>query len=139
MSRLAMPLSIWIAEVAACALTVLFLCGDASAAQSGKASWYSHTSVTASGERCDPNLFTAAHRSLPFGTMVLVENLSNGRTVVVRINDRGPFVRSRIIDVTKAAAQQLGWHCHGNGWRVLPSRVGEGMTVVSYSRTSSRR
>lgn len=55
----------------------------------------------------------AAHRTLPFGTQVRVQNLGNGRAVVVRINDRGPFVRGRVIDVTKAAAQQLGFI--GNG------------------------
>jgi len=52
--------------------------------------------------------FAAAHRSLPFGTRVRVENLSNGRSVVVRINDRGPFVGGRVIDVTRGAAEQLG-------------------------------
>ena len=65
-------------------------------------------SMTASGERCNPNALTAAHRSLPFGTRVKVENLKTGRSIVVRINDRGPFVRGRIIDLTKAAARRLG-------------------------------
>ena len=55
-----------------------------------------------------PNELTAAHRSLPFGTRVLVENLANGRSVVVRINDRGPFVGGRIIDLSKAAAASIG-------------------------------
>ncbi len=82
--------------------------GDA-LAQTGRASWYALTSKTASGERCDPNALTAAHRSLPFGTKVKVENLKNGKTVVVRINDRGPFVGGRIIDLTKAAARKLGF------------------------------
>jgi rare lipoprotein A len=80
----------------------------AQAEQLGHASWYALTSRTASGERMNPSELTAAHRSLPFGTRVLVENLSNGRSVVVRINDRGPFVRGRIIDVSKAAASSLG-------------------------------
>ena len=53
------------------------------------------------------NELAAAHRSLPFGTQVRVDNLKNGRSVVVRINDRGPFVRGRVIDLTRAAAQQL--------------------------------
>jgi rare lipoprotein A len=66
------------------------------------------TSRTASGERCNPRSLTAAHRTLPFGTKVKVENLKNGRSVVVRINDRGPFVHGRIIDLTRAAASQLG-------------------------------
>ncbi len=78
-------------------------------AQTGRASWYALTSKTASGERCDPGALTAAHRSLPFGTKVRVENLKNGRSVVVRINDRGPYVRGRIIDLTKAAAGRLGF------------------------------
>ncbi len=76
--------------------------------QVGHASWYALSSKTASGERMNPNALTAAHRSLPFGTKVLVENLNNGRSVVVRINDRGPFVGGRIIDVSKAAAAQIG-------------------------------
>ena len=63
--------------------------------------------MTASGERFSPEKLTAAHRTLPFGTMVRVTNLRNGRTVVVRINDRGPFDRGRMIDITPAAAQEL--------------------------------
>jgi rare lipoprotein A len=80
----------------------------AKAEQVGHASWYALRSRTASGEMMNPSEMTAAHRSLPFGTRVLVENLSNGRSVVVRINDRGPFVKGRIIDVSKAAASSLG-------------------------------
>jgi len=75
----------------------------------GHASWYAMTSRTANGERADPKAMTAAHPSLPFGTWVRVKNLRNGRSVVVRINDRGPFKRGRIIDVSKAAAAQLGF------------------------------
>jgi rare lipoprotein A len=72
------------------------------------ASRYSESGgMTASGETYSPVKLTAAHRSLPFGTMVRVTNLSNGRTVVVRINDRGPFVKNRVIDISQAAAQQL--------------------------------
>lgn len=70
----------------------------AKAGQVGHASWYALYSRTASGEMMNPSELTAAHRSLPFGTKVLVENLNNGRTVVVRINDRGPFIGGRIID-----------------------------------------
>jgi rare lipoprotein A len=80
----------------------------AQADQVGHASWYALHSRTASGEMMNPSEMTAAHRSLPFGTKVLVENLSNGHSVVVRINDRGPFVGGRIIDVSKAAASALG-------------------------------
>jgi rare lipoprotein A len=81
----------------------------AKAAQVGDASWYSlPENVTANGEQMDPDELTAAHRSLPFGTRVLVENLTNGRSVVVRINDRGPFIGGRIIDLSKAAAASIG-------------------------------
>jgi rare lipoprotein A len=62
---------------------------------------------TATGETFSPSKLTAAHRTLPFGTMVRVTNLRNGRTVIVRINDRGPFTKGRIIDVTAAAAAEL--------------------------------
>jgi rare lipoprotein A len=78
------------------------------ASQVGHASWYALHSRTASGEMMNPSELTAAHRSLPFGTKVLVENLNNGRTVVVRINDRGPFTGGRIIDLSKAAAANIG-------------------------------
>lgn len=64
--------------------------------------------TTASGERMNAQALAAAHRTLPFGTKVKVENLTNGRSVVVRINDRGPFTGGRIIDVTQGAAEQLG-------------------------------
>ncbi len=76
----------------------------------GAASWYGpgfHGRRTASGERYDMNAFTAAHRTLPFGTWVRVHSLVNGREVDVRITDRGPFARGRIIDVSRAAAMQL--------------------------------
>jgi rare lipoprotein A len=79
-------------------------------AQSGIASVYSYSgSRTASGGRASPSALTAAHRSLPMGTMVRVTNHANGHSVVVRITDRGPFVRGRIIDVTPAAAHALGF------------------------------
>lgn len=77
-------------------------------AQSGIASVYSY-GPTANGERVHTSALTAAHRSLPFGTRVRVTNRSNGRSVVVRINDRGPFVRGRIIDLTPAGAHALGF------------------------------
>jgi rare lipoprotein A len=77
-------------------------------AQCGKASWYALYSKTASGERMNPSAMTAAHRSLPFGTKVRVTNSRNGKSVIVRINDRGPFIRGRIIDLSKAAAQRIG-------------------------------
>jgi rare lipoprotein A len=77
-------------------------------AQSGIASVYSG-GRTANGEQATASRLTAAHRTLPFGTMVRVTNQSSGRSVVVRINDRGPFVRGRIIDVMPAAARALGF------------------------------
>ncbi|MCX7349458.1 MAG: septal ring lytic transglycosylase RlpA family protein [Alphaproteobacteria bacterium] len=78
------------------------------AAQTGKASYYKHGARTASGERFNPNGYTAAHRTLPFGTRVLVTNLKTGKSVIVRVNDRGPFIKSRIIDVSYGAAKVLG-------------------------------
>ena len=77
-------------------------------AQSGIASVYSG-GRTANGERALPHRLTAAHRTLPFGTLVRVTNKRNGKSVVVRINDRGPFVRGRVIDLTPAGAQALGF------------------------------
>ena len=81
------------------------------AAERGVASFYGSRHAgrrTASGERFDPADLTAAHRTLPFGTRVRVTNLENGRSVVVRINDRGPFAEGRVIDVSEAAARALG-------------------------------
>lgn len=74
---------------------------------SGMASYYWQGQMTASGARFNPGALTAAHRSLPFGTRVRVTNRSNGRSVVVVINDRGPFVGGRIIDLSRAAAQAI--------------------------------
>ncbi|MFG1402216.1 septal ring lytic transglycosylase RlpA family protein [Xanthobacter sediminis] len=79
----------------------------------GIASYYWQGQRTASGERFNPGEMTAAHRSLPFGTKVRVTNLRNGKSVVVRINDRGPYIRGRIIDVSRAAASHLGFTGHG--------------------------
>ncbi len=79
--------------------------------QYGNASWYAsslHGRKTASGECYDKDEFTGAHRELPFGTMVKVKNLNNGKEVIVRVNDRGPFIKSRIIDLSRAAAITLG-------------------------------
>ena len=79
--------------------------------EAGNASFYSkahHGKKTASGERFDMNALTAAHRTLPFGSRVKVTNRSNNRSIVVRINDRGPFVRGRIIDLSIAAASAKG-------------------------------
>lgn len=80
--------------------------------QGGIASIYSTESGsgTASGQKLNPGALTAAHRTLPFGTKVKVTNKSNGRSVVVTINDRGPFVRGRVIDLTPAGGRALGFN-----------------------------
>ena len=83
---------------------------DVAHAQSGIASVYGYRGGrTASGQFVNPRALTAAHRSLPFGTMVRVTNRHNGRSVVVRINDRGPFIRGRVIDLTPRASSVLGF------------------------------
>lgn len=87
----------------------LVVCTSATHAETGIASRHSGFSHTASGRSASAGDYVAAHRSLPFGTRVNVENLSNGRTAVVTIIDRGPFVRGRIIDVSPAAARSLGF------------------------------
>jgi rare lipoprotein A len=77
----------------------------------GFASWYGERHqgrATASGEAFDMNKLTAAHRTMPFGTRLRVTNLENGRSVVVRVNDRGPWVNDRVLDVSRAAARTLG-------------------------------
>jgi len=74
----------------------------------GKASYYRHGSKTASGEKFNAGALTAAHRTLKFGTLVKVTHLRNGRSVIVRINDRGPFIRSRVIDLSWGAAIAIG-------------------------------
>jgi rare lipoprotein A len=78
--------------------------------EEGLASWYGgkfQGRLTSSGEVFDTNLLTAAHKSLPFGTVVKVTNLANGQSTVVKVNDRGPFVEGRIIDLSRAAAEQI--------------------------------
>lgn len=81
----------------------------------GTASWYALTSKTASGERMNPAKLTAAHKTLPFGTKLRVTNPKNGKSVVVRINDRGPFIKGRVLDLSKAAAQKIGIISRGHG------------------------
>jgi rare lipoprotein A len=84
--------------------------------QSGKVSWYGpgfHGRQTANGEIFDTNEMTMAHRSLAFGSTVRVTNLDNGRSIVVRVNDRGPYVGGRIADLSHAAASRLGFVEHG--------------------------
>lgn len=87
----------------------------ASGSKCGSASWYALTSKTASGERMNPAKLTAAHRSYRFGTMLRVKNPKNGRAVVVRVNDRGPFIKGRMLDLSKAAAHEIGLIQSGHG------------------------
>ena len=77
-------------------------------ASTGVASFYSDEQETANGETFDPNKLTAAHPTLPFGTRLRVTNVSTGRSVTVRVNDRGPFIPGRIVDISYSAAQTLG-------------------------------
>ena len=110
-------------------LSILFIVALLSAAggaypqtEEGLASWYGgkfHGRLTANGEVFDTNQLTAAHKTLPFGTLVKVTHVGDGRSVVVRINDRGPFVEGRIIDLSRAAAEAIGLTARG----VAPVRV----------------
>jgi hypothetical protein len=74
----------------------------------GIASFYSDFQKTANGEHFDPNMLTAAHRTLPFGTQLQVTNLETGKSVMVRVNDRGPYVEGRVLDLSRSAAASLG-------------------------------
>jgi rare lipoprotein A len=102
---------------------VMPVCAPAARAESGIASIYAYQGgKTASGERVSARALTAAHRTLPFGAHVRVTNKRNGKSVVVRINDRGPFIKGRVIDVTPAAANVLGF---SGLTKVTLERVGE--------------
>lgn len=110
---------------ALCLLALPMPSGEA-AAQTGIASYYGRELAgrrTASGERFNPAGLTAAHRTYPFGTRLRVTNLANGRQVIVRVNDRGPFVRRRTLDVSQGAVRALGF-------------TGRGMARVRYERLS---
>jgi rare lipoprotein A len=89
-------------------LSSIFAFTEGSSAQVGTASYYRSGKVTANGEKFNPGGMTAAHRTLPFGTKVRVTNVRTGKVVVVRINDRGPFIRGRIIDLAYGAARTVG-------------------------------
>ena len=104
--------------------------------QTGRASWYDLEAKTASGEAMDGEALTAAHPSLPFGSKVMVANLDNGRSVVVRINDRGPFSKGRIIDVSGAAAEKLGMIGTGVA-RVSVNSVDEAVASASAGEDAS--
>lgn len=125
---------------------VMAVSGAATAAnQCGEASWYQMGHTTANGESYNPDGLTAAHRNLPFGTEVRVHNLGNGRSVNVRINDRGPFVSGRIIDVSRGAARQLGLVATGTArvrvtaldGSITPRGCGPGDRVASNTSSPS--
>ncbi|NNH28631.1 septal ring lytic transglycosylase RlpA family protein [Rhizobium sp. SEMIA 4085] len=97
-----------ISTVAIAACSFMLPAEGFAAAGCGGASWYALHSKTASGERMNPAILTAAHRSLRFGTKLRVTNRNNGRSVIVRVNDRGPFIRGRVLDLSRAAAQNIG-------------------------------
>ncbi|MDX1503652.1 MAG: septal ring lytic transglycosylase RlpA family protein, partial [Thermoanaerobaculia bacterium] len=106
----------------------------------GIASWYGpgfHGRRTASGEVYDMHGISAAHKSLPFGSVVEVENLDNGRSVKVRINDRGPFVRGRVIDLSRGAAEKIGLVGPGTA-RVRLTLVGTAPAVVARDAREGR-
>ncbi len=93
------------------ALIIIFLSTPAFAEQTVRATWYGHELAgnrTASGEKFNPNGFTAAHRSLPFGTCLRVRNPKTGRSVAVRVNDRGPFTKDISLDLSYGAARAIG-------------------------------
>lgn len=106
--------------------------------QTGIASWYEMGHTTANGEAYNPDGLTAAHRTLPFGTVVQVKNLRNGRTVRLRINDRGPFVGGRIIDVSRGGARQLGLMGSGTA-RVRVTTLYSGLGAASREKSTDLR
>lgn len=108
--------------------------------QKGIASWYGkpfHGRKTSNGETYNMHSRTAAHKTLPMNTNVLVKNLDNGREMVVRVNDRGPFVRGRIIDMSYAGAKELGMTANGTA-RVKICALGEAVTVQEEGRKVKR-
>ncbi|MGF6148840.1 RlpA-like protein precursor [Kingella potus] len=105
--------------------------------QTGKASWYGpgfHGRKTANGERFDMNTLTAAHRTLPISSRVRVTNLANGKSVVVRINDRGPYHGNRVLDLSKAAAQELGFIRTGTAQVKIEQIAADGKTIRQQNR-----
>lgn len=117
----------FLSQISVYVLLILFLsgsdiaresdpCPESCLIESGIASWYGSRftdQCTANGEAFDREAYTAAHRTLPFNTLVKVENPKNGRSVTVRINDRGPFISGRVIDVSRSAARDLGMVASG--------------------------
>lgn len=121
-----------------CALAVIGVAASEGAAQAacGTASWYHEGSRTANGERYRPDGISAAHKTLPFGTRVLVRNQRTGRSVTVRINDRGPFIRGRIIDLSRGAKQILGMDGLAS---VCLTVLGQGERYADAGDTGTRR
>ena len=110
--------------------------GGGGARETGVASYYAHKyhgRTTASGERFDMNDLTAAHKTLPFGTRVRVTNLDNGKSVTVRVNDRGPFVKGRVIDLSLAAAKKVDM-VHAGLANVEVRRVGGDASAVTMAQ-----
>ena len=116
------------------------------AAQCGTASWYHEGSRTATGERYRPDGITAAHRTLPFGSIVRVVLRRSGRSVDVRINDRGPFIRGRIIDLSRGAKRALGMNglapvcisVVGGGGRFASADVGADDAAPRFTRRHAK-
>jgi len=102
-----LALALTAAALAACAQPSVMTTG-AQGQSHGLASFYRNQARTASGERASPGELTAAHRTLPFGTRVRVTDVDTGRSVTVRVNDRGPFVPGRVVDISHSAAETLG-------------------------------
>lgn len=98
----------WVILLFVATIILALVAAEKARSEEGMASFYWHGQVTANGERFDPEGMTAAHKTLPFGTMVVVTTISNNRSVKVRINDRGPFIKGRVIDLSRAAARSIG-------------------------------
>ena len=96
--------------IAAIVFPVLAYAGDG---YYGRASWYKSNRKTAQGKRLDPNKYSVAHRTLPFGTMLRLTNVKTGKTIEAIVNDRGPFVRTRELDLTSSGAEALGFFHSG--------------------------
>lgn len=94
-------------------LTFMSMSTISFAEEVGVASYYWQGQKTANGERFNPNAYTAAHKKHPFNSIIQVTNLKNGKTVTLRVNDRGPFIKGRIVDVSKRAAHDLGMIPYG--------------------------
>jgi rare lipoprotein A len=111
--------------------------------EAGRASWYGSPGdgfayrTTANGETMDPDAWTCAHRSLPFGTIVTVENLLNGRVAMLRVNDRGPYARGRVVDLSRRGAAEIG--LLGTGVAPVRIRLVAGVLKGHVTRAARRR